>query len=172
MKNQKYIIGGAIVLIAILLWAIPFNKEEKTSESTTTSGSAIDFPLEDESGNSFNLNEYQGKTIVLNFWASWCAPCIQEMPSIQEYYDNVDKDEIKVVLVALDNDFNKSINFMNKNNYSMPYYKPQGDLPQEFEVSAIPTTYIINGNGEVEITHTGMSDFTSDEFKQAVQEVD
>lgn len=131
----------------------------------------LDFSLVDRNGEQINLKKYQGKTVVLNFWASWCPPCIAEMPTIQTFYDGINKEEVKLVLVALDRDFNKSIKFMENNGYDMPYYRPASNLPAQFDVRGIPVTYIINGNGEIAITHSGMADFSSPEFKEDVEKV-
>lgn len=178
MKTKKYILFS-LVIVAVTAFAFILKNngdgevkpEKKTVVVEPPSTYNLDFSLVDETGNQINLKDYKGKTVVLNFWASWCPPCIAEMPTIQAFYDNLNKDEVKLVLVALDKDFNKSIAFMEKKGYNMPYYRPDSNLPAQFDVRGIPVTYIIDANGEIAITHSGMADFSSPEFKEAVEKV-
>lgn len=177
MKTKKYILP-ALVLVVLSTTVFAFmmkdsgqNKGTDYQKLTSSTGYGLDFSLVDKNGKQINLKDYQGKTVVLNFWASWCPPCIAEMPSIQTFYNEINKEDVKLVLVALDRDFNKSIKFMDKHEYSMPYYRPTSNLPAQFDVRGIPVTYIIDGSGEIVITHSGMSDFSSSEFIESVEKV-
>ena len=179
MKIKKNILS-ALVLVVLGTASFAFIQNEvRWSEAIqekeavkTPIGYGLDFSLVDKNGQQINLKDYEGKTVVLNFWASWCPPCIAEMPSIQTFYDEINKEDVKLVLVALDRDFNKSINFMENNGYHMPYYRPASTLPAQFDVRGIPVTYIINGSGEIAITHSGMADFSSAEFIEEVEKVE
>jgi thiol-disulfide isomerase/thioredoxin len=179
MTTKKYIL---LTMALFVLGSITFafmlkdegqDKYPQEKEKVETSPIyGLDFNLVDKDGQQINLKDYQGKTVVLNFWASWCPPCIAEMPTIQTFYDEINKDEVKLVLVALDRDFNKSINFMENKDFNMPYYRPASNLPNQFDVRGIPVTYIINGRGEIAITHSGMADFSSAEFKESIEKVE
>ncbi|MEK6481889.1 TlpA disulfide reductase family protein [Catalinimonas sp. 4WD22] len=178
MTNKKYMLLTMVLLVlGSVTFAFILKDEEQdkqlqeNKEVETSANYGLDFSLVDKDGQQINLKDYQGKTVVLNFWASWCPPCIAEMPTIQTFYDEINKDEVKLVLVALDRDFNKSINFMENKGFNMPYYRPASNLPSQFDIRGIPITYIINGNGEIVITHSGMADFSSTEFKESVEKV-
>lgn len=180
MKTNKYILL-AIVLVSVLGFAFMFNVDkgerlttaqiDTNPEYNLSSSEGISFLLKDAKGNEINLDEYKGKTVVLNFWASWCPPCIAEMPSIQSFYQNMNSEKVELILVALDRDFNKSKAFMEKNGYDMPYYQPAAELPREFNVRGIPITYIIGPQGEIAITHSGMTDFISSEFMESIEKL-
>ena len=75
-------------------------EESKTEEENTSAGTeetvtpAVDFTLKDQYGNTHTLSEYKGKTVFLNFWATWCPPCKAEMPDIQKFMRNIRKKEM------------------------------------------------------------------------------
>lgn len=177
MKTKKYFLVVSvlfvmgILVVAFIIKGDRPDMESKESKTTEISANYIDFSLVDKNGEQINLKDFQGKTIVLNFWASWCPPCIEEMPSIQKFYNDINKDDVKLVLVALDRDFNKSIKFMEKKGYNMPYYYPASNIPSQFDIRGIPITYVITGSGEIAITYSGMADYTSKEFIEAVETV-
>ena len=171
MKVKNYGLGIVLIITIIALFFVLAAKREVHGKEEILSANVLDFTLTDQDGNPFNLQEYEGKVIILNFWASWCPPCVYEMPSIQTFYNDMNQDEIKLVLVALDHDFEKSMAFMKKNDFSMPYYSPKGNIPSAFNVEAIPTTFIINREGKIVSTYNGMTDFTDSEFKQFITSV-
>lgn len=110
-----------------------------------------------------SLAQFQGKPVFLNFWATWCPPCIAEMPSIQELYNEY-KDEVAFVLVS-----NESVdvirNFFDKHDYSFPVYILRGGVPAVFETSTIPSTYLIGSNGRLLISKTGAAKWNSSKMR-------
>lgn len=175
MKKLKYILTGVVVilLVGFTVYAATQRKTERKKTSIADiGGNALDFALVDSAGEPFNMSELKGHTVVLNFWASWCMPCVYEMPELQQFYDAQDKNKVKVVLVALDRDFTKSQKFMERKGYTMPYYRPAGNIPAAFNVSAIPTTFIINSNGQIISTYSGMTSFMSPDFQQTIANAD
>lgn len=117
----------------------------------------IDFTLYDQYGNKHTLSEYKGKTIFLNFWATWCPPCRGEMPYIDELYKeyNENKDDIIILGVASPNlgregseDHIKS--FLEKENHSFPVvFDENGAMVYEYGINAFPSTFIINKEGYI-----------------------
>lgn len=117
---------------------------------------ASDFSLTDQYGNVHKLSDYRGKTVFLNFWATWCSPCRVEMPYIQELYDTYrqNRDDVIILGVAQTDGTSKSNDeikdFLNKNNYNYPtVFDENGALFNTYFVSSIPTTYMINSEGKI-----------------------
>jgi thiol-disulfide isomerase/thioredoxin len=112
---------------------------------------------------SVTLGDFQGKVVFLNFWATWCPPCIAEMPSMQELYDEY-KDDVAFVLVS-----NESVevvtDFFGKHDYSFPVYSLKTGVPAIFETSTIPSTYLIGPNGRLWISKTGAARWNSGKMK-------
>ncbi len=115
--------------------------------------------LVDLSGNQVDFNDFKGKKIVVNFWATWCPPCIAEMPSMQALYADY---QDKVVFLFVTNDDNAAITkFLSKNNFDIPIYREVTAAPAVLQTNSLPTTYLINESGEIVINKTGAADWNT-----------
>lgn len=145
------------------------NVEEINEASTTNESLATkaDFNLNliNSKGEKVSLEQYRGKVIFINFWATWCPPCVAEMPGINDMYNDIDKDKIEVLMVSFDQKFEKAINYKSKNNFDFEVYAPTAAIPQMYNSPSIPTTFIINSKGELAFTHKGMADYNRQDFK-------
>lgn len=119
---------------------------------------AIDFELKDQYGNTHTLADYKGKTIFLNFWATWCPPCKAEMPDIQKLYESYEPegdDELVVLGVAAPNmgqetDEEGIKKFLEDNGYTYPVLMdPTGELFMSYGIYSFPTTFMINRDGDI-----------------------
>ncbi|MBA6151363.1 TlpA family protein disulfide reductase [Gelidibacter maritimus] len=126
-----------------------------------------DFSLKlmDSDGNVTSLEALKGKVIFMNFWATWCPPCIAEMPSIDKLHEDLG-DEVAFVMLSLDQDFELAKAFDKRKGYNLPIYAPASNLPPMYQSSAIPTTYIIDAKGNLVLTHKGMADYNDEGFKK------
>lgn len=113
--------------------------------------------FQDEQGKRKELQDYSGKIVFINLWASWCIPCQREMPSIQKLYDDLKNDDgIVFLLLTRKKDFEDSKQWARGLGYSVPRYKstPPGDRPM-INVRTIPRTLILDRNGIVIMSKTG-----------------
>lgn len=142
------------------------NTGHKSEATPKTDLSQADFTLNlrDREGKIMSLKELKGKVIFMNFWATWCPPCIAEMPSIDALHEELG-DEIAFVMLSLDRDFEKAKAFDARKGYNLPIYSLAGNLPEMYRSSNIPTTYIIDAKGNLALTHEGMADYNDPEFK-------
>lgn len=132
--------------------------EEQTGEAANALPAAIDFTLTDQYGNSHTLSDYKGKTVFLNFWATWCPPCRAEMPDIQELYETYDQegDDALVILgVASPNIGGEQSEegvkqFLEDNGYTYPVLMDTtGKQFMNYGVFSYPTTFMIDRDGNV-----------------------
>ena len=151
-----------------MLWTGLFDAE--TPEAAVEDGPTLDgndygFALEDPQGNIVSLRDFKDDVVFLNVWASWCPPCIAEMPTIRTLYQNVGQDkDIRFILLSLDEKRQKAIDFMKRKEFEMPYYFPASGLPSEFRSSYLPTTYVISKEGQIVYKKEGIADYSSPEF--------
>jgi thiol-disulfide isomerase/thioredoxin len=128
--------------------------------------------FKDKNGKTISLSSLKGKVVFINFWATWCPPCIQEMPSIdklkQSFYG---KEDIIFLMVDVDNNIEKSTAFMEKKKYDLPVYVPASNIPSDYLGSAIPTTVILDKNGNMVTRIKGGRDYTNPEIIKVLNEL-
>ncbi len=129
------------------------------------------FKIKDLNGTVIDFNDFKGKTIFLNVWATWCGPCRIEMPSIQKMYDKVDKEKIVFIMLAVDErkDFEKVAKFINEKEYTFPVYVPHEFLPDQLMVRVIPTTFVIDSKGKIASKESGAANYDTEEFKSFLE---
>lgn len=115
--------------------------------------------LSSDSGEPFHFNKLQDRVIFLNFWATWCPPCVAELPEIQRAYDK-HGDRVAFVLVT---DQQPAVveAFMDKHSYDLPVYYLATGVPDIFNHRGIPTTYIISKEGKIVSSKTGAANWDS-----------
>jgi thiol-disulfide isomerase/thioredoxin len=168
MKNFKYTLAlllGLMTTFTTVACSSNENSKKEASASQEQQNDIPDFMLIDLDGKQVNLQDFAGKKIFLNVWATWCPPCIREMPSIQKLYDSVDKEEVAIVLLSVDQNFGKVQPFMQARRLNMPAYGPAEQLPALFNTGSIPSTFIFDSTGKLVWKHVGMADYGSEEFK-------
>jgi thiol-disulfide isomerase/thioredoxin len=153
-----------------VLWTGLF--DAKTHKVETTDGPMLtkktyNMPLKTAKGKQIRLKKYKGKVLFVNMWASWCPPCVAEMPTIEKLYNQVkDHDNIKFVLISLDEKKKKGIAFMEDKDFPMPYYFPASGIPDVFQSSYIPTTYVISKEGQIIYKNGGMANYSKKSFRE------
>ena len=128
--------------------------------------SSYNYKLESRTGETVDFNEYKGKVVLVNYWATWCPPCVAEMPSIQKLYNDYGN-KMEFVLIASDTK-DKVEPFLKKNNYSLPIFYEKSRILQEFQTNSIPTTYLINKNGEIVVSEKGAKNWNSDATRKII----
>jgi len=109
---------------------------------------------------SINFKEFQNQVVVVNFWATWCPPCVAEMPDFQALYDEYGT---KVVFLFVTNEDRAVVDaFMKKKSFTLPVYYPQNATPAVLKSSTIPATFVIGKSGEIVIDKTGAADWNSE----------
>jgi thiol-disulfide isomerase/thioredoxin len=130
---------------------------------------SYNWKLKDEQVHVFDFESAKGKVVFINFWATWCPPCIAEMPSIQELYNDY---QDKVVFLFVTTDWYSEINpFLEKNHYTFKVYRPLDNDSGLFEVSSIPRTFLIDKQGNVIIDESGAANWNSEKVRTTIDEL-
>lgn len=123
---------------------------------------APDFTLEDINGKRVSLKDLKGKVVVLNFWATWCKPCKEEMPSFSKLDLMLGKKGLSVVAINDYENKKKAISFSKKHNYEfIVLIDESGKVSESYKASFLPTTFIIDRNGMVIGKAVGARDWAS-----------
>ncbi len=125
------------------------------------------FELKDVNDESVPFETFKGKTIFFNIWATWCPPCIAEMPDIDNLYNDFsDNSEIVFVMLSVDKEFETAKTFVKKKEYNLPIYQLNSNLPEIFNSSSIPTTFVIDPDGKIVVNKKGMAKYHTNKFKK------
>lgn len=175
-KKTPIAIGiDVAIIIALILLAIPATRKDMAalilkptllihqpkvnSNKPVLSTDSYEWKIANSDGITLKFDEFKGKVVFINLWATWCPPCIAEMPDLNKLYlDYADKVEFLFVSheeSAVVNDF------IAKKGFSLPVYKPVTQYPADFETNSIPTTFVINKNGEIVISKSGVANWNS-----------
>lgn len=119
-----------------------------------------------------SLAQFEGKVVFLNIWASWCPPCIAEMPSIANLYEEYkDRDEFVFLLVSMDEDFADAERFMKSRDMDMPIYHFRNRDRSVYTSDLLPTTYVITPDGKIAMEKAGMAKYDTRAFKEFLEEL-
>ena len=176
--NQK------ITKIFILLFCFSiFSSISQTNEDIPLNNIAINetpIPVssiifEDFSGNKINLKDFKGKLLIINFWATWCAPCKKEMPSLDKLYERDDFKNLQIFAVNIEqpnklktNKFFKDL----KIRKLKIYFDSKLNFVKEFKLRGVPTTVLINKKGEEFARIIGEVDFKDKKFVKWLSKYD
>ncbi len=130
----------------------------------------FDFVLTDLDGQEVLFSDFEGETIFLNFWATWCPPCIAEMPDIEALYQ-LKASSVHFVMISLDENRIKAREFVEKKGFQMPIYFLKSSLPRTYETTSIPTTYVISPAGTIVVENHGMAQYNTTDFRKLLDEL-
>lgn len=137
--------------------------------SAKEGGKAPQFSITTDNGQRVTATSFGGKVLVLNFWATWCTPCVQEIPSLNEFQKEFAKDGVVVVAVSIDKNPQKYRNFLDRIHVAFDTARdPSGNISAEFGTFQYPESYIIK-DGRVMRKFPNAENWLSDDVKQYVQ---
>jgi cytochrome c biogenesis protein CcmG/thiol:disulfide interchange protein DsbE len=150
------------------------SKESDYEDEFAAGDMAVDFQLEDLTGHPVTLSELHGKVVFLNVWATWCGPCLEEMPSMETLYDEFKERQDFVILAVSEDTKGRDVvvPYVAKNGYHFPVLlDPENKITEAYNVSGVPETFIIDKNGRIVAHHMGAFDWSSADVKEALREL-
>ncbi|PCM45485.1 TlpA family protein disulfide reductase [Marinobacter sp. ANT_B65] len=133
---------------------------------------APDFTLESRSGDNVRLEDHRGEVVMLNFWASWCGPCRQEMPLMDGIYSRYQDLGFTILAVNVDENRDEALRFLDKVPVNYPVlYDPESSVSELYEVPAMPTTVMIDRDGTARYIHYGYKPGYEDEYEAQIREL-
>ena len=129
-------------------------------------------PLTDEDGEVFTLDNLRGRPLLINFWASWCAPCIAEMPSLQKAAEQLHPDGIDVLLISLDRGgVKKALPVLRAHGVTTPRlgFDPKAALSREMGVSGLPTSFLLSADHQNCVIYVGPREWHEDDMQAEIR---
>lgn len=138
---------------------------KKEAPASNLAPEATAFSFRDEKGAVVSTDDLKGKVVFINFWATWCPPCIAEMPSLNDLYNQFKGEEnIVFLFINEDDDTGKAVNFLAKKGYAMPMVTRAGNVPSGIYSGTLPTTVVLNKEGNVVFKEEGLAKYNSATF--------
>jgi|GEM_PF-136866 len=135
-------------------------------------GHAPDLTLEDASGKQLRISDLKGKVVFINFWATWCPPCRQEMPTIDQLHAHFKANKsIVFLMVDIDGKVEGSTKYVTNKGYDLPVYKAVSSIAPQYLGQAIPTTVILGKEGAIAARIEGGMDYSTQEVINGITEL-
>lgn len=136
------------------------------------SGKAPDFTLKSNSGKNIKLSEHRGEVVLLNFWASWCGPCRQEMPLLEQLHERYSSYGFTVMGVNVEEDSSKAKKMLRDVPVSFPVlFDTQNKASKSYKVSAMPSTVMIDRDGNMRYLHKGYKSGDEQEYAKWIKKL-
>ena len=140
---------GVGIIVLLQLKDSSFDSSGEPSDQKGTEAPGFTFPGLD--GKMVSLADYSGEVVFLNIWATWCPPCVEEMPSMEKLYQELKEEGLEILAVSIDESGAEAVGpFVAKHKLSFPVLlDPRGEIKALYQVTGIPESYIIDKNGIV-----------------------
>jgi len=136
-------------------------------EFPKTPAAAPNFELKDPAGKPLSLKDFRGKVVFLNFWATWCPPCIEEMPAMEKLHQELEKDGLVMLAVNFQEGPERVKEFFTQHNLTFtPLLDRDGKVTEQYQAWGLPVSVVINKRGQIAARATGSKDWHSDEARQ------
>lgn len=169
---KKYGIIIAVVLIILAGIALYEWRNFESYKPVVIGGAAPDFELKDLNKKPVKLSDYKGKVVFLNFWATWCKPCKEEMPAMELLYKALKGKDFEMIAVSIDRDISKVEPFVKELKLSFTVALDfMGKADRRYKLTGVPETYIIDQNGVIVEKILGPRDWTRPESIGVVLEL-
>jgi len=145
----------------------------KTNEQVIAQFSDADYnwQLVDIDGNIVSLSDFKDKVIFVNFWATWCGPCVGEMPEIQTFYDKFKDNANVVFILATTDDLVTISSFIDNKDYTFPVYSIKSQVPSAMNHNSIPSSFLINKNGGIVLHQRGVANWGGNKMEEIVNDL-
>jgi peroxiredoxin len=176
-----WIATGIVAALLVALIAYGWTQRSRF-EAAEVGARAPVFTLPTMEGDTFRLEEYRGQVVLLNFWATWCPPCVYEMPSMERLYQDLREQGFVVLGVSVDVDpgdpdeqgRSQGIvrEYVDRLGVTFPILlDPEGRVEGVYNVSGLPTTYVIGRDGRIEGRIVGAREWDSEEYRGRIEEL-
>ena len=156
------IVGVTLVIAGVVLNPV----------SGETSGPAPNFTLTDRDGNTVSLEDLRGQVVMINFWASWCGPCRQEMPLLEQIHQRYEPLGFTLLGVNVEENSGDAVSWLKDRPVSFPIlFDPDNGVSKLYDVVAMPSTVIVDRQGNVRFLHHGYQAGYEDQYQNQIREL-
>lgn len=155
--------------VQVFIQRIIASSPDELTESQKIAVDSYDWELLSMDGEVINFSESIGKPVVLNLWATWCPPCVAEMPALQSLYDSF-SEKVDFYFVSSEHP-DKLKKWLKAKGYQLPVYNAYSVFPKELESSSLPTTFVLDRQGRIVMKEVGSAKWDSNDVKNYLQDL-
>lgn len=160
MKMRKLLLGFVLGAFAV----------SGLASSDLSGQAAPDFALKSSTGENLRLSEYRGDVVMVNFWATWCGPCRQEMPLLDQLYARYERVGFTLLGVNIDDNSSKAMNMVQELGVSFPVlFDSRKEVSKLYQVDTMPATVLIDREGTVRYIHHGYKPGYENEYLDEIR---
>jgi len=157
------------LVLSLLVVTHQVNAENKEGEQAF-SFELLQLLAEDKSDKIVSLSDFKGKVVYLDFWASWCKPCVKSFPVLNEFHNQYKQQGFEVIAINLDENKSKALTFLQQHKVDYSVLYDQGaKVAQVYDVQAMPSAYFIDKKGRLRLVHKGYKESDKVKIKQVIE---
>ncbi len=164
----------AVALAAVgVVWLKSLVPPESPSGSLQFLSAAPELPVFDRAGKKVDLAKEKGKLAIVHFWATFCPPCVEEIPALSTFWDKYrGRDDVALYAISVDKDWKTIDEFMKKNPSAIPlFHDPGAATARRFGTTQYPETYVVNQKGRVLFRVQGAVNWSDPEFRSRIDQL-
>ena len=164
----------AVCLVAAgTVWIKSLVPPESPTGSLQFLSAAPELPIFDRAGTKTDLSKEKGKLFIIHFWATWCPPCVEEIPALSKFWDKYrTRNDVELFAISVDKDWKTIDDFMTKNPSSIPLFRdPDGATAKRFGTTQYPETYVVNDKGRVLFRVQGGIDWSDPDVRARIDQL-
>ena len=167
-------VGFAVLLAATAaVFLKSLSPPESPSGSLAFLSAAKSLPIYDRGGRAIDLSKEKGRLSIVHFWATWCPPCVEEIPALSRFWDQYrGRSDVALYAVSVDKDWKTIDDFAKKNPNQLPIFRdPEEATAHRFGTTQYPETYIVNSSGRVLYRVQGGIDWNDKEIQKRIEQL-
>jgi thiol-disulfide isomerase/thioredoxin len=164
----------AVVLVVVgAVWIRSLVPPASPGGSLAFLSAAPELPVFDRAGVRTDLTKEKGKILIVHFWATWCPPCVEEIPALSRFWDRYrGREDIALYVISVDRDWKAIDGFIAKNPSSLPqYHDPNAATAKRFGSTQYPETYVVNRSGRVLFRVQGAVSWDDPDVRQRIEQL-
>ena len=169
--NKNIQLAIILVILGVSLFFYFYSKNSTNHSSIGEGSLAVNFTLQTEDGRNLKLSNYKGKIVIINFWATWCTPCIAEIPSLNKLALQFNPEDLQILAISVDDSW-RDIHDLFK-QIGPPTFEVlldrEAHVMLQYGTRRLPETYIIDREGKIVQKIIGAIDWTEKDIKEMIQ---